>query len=247
MGIRRTEPPRAPVVAEPKVGVSGKVLSLVLDQSNKLQEPAVRAYVQKLRAAHPGATPAQVIGMLEKRFLATVIGSGAAVGAAAAFPGVGTLTALTATAGEAAVFLEATSLFTLAVAAVHGVEVSTSEYRHTLVLAVLLGSDGENTISDVLGKNRTSGEGWLADATSALPMPAISRLNAALLRRFTRKFAVKRGAMAFGKALPAGIGAAIGAGGNRLIGKRIIANARSAFGAAPASWPVQLHLVASQK
>ena len=41
-----------------------------------------------------------------------------------------------------------------------------------------------------------------------------------------------------------GIGAVIGAGGNRFIGKRIITNARNAFGPAPTVWPVQLRLVA---
>ncbi|SKV36644.1 membrane protein [Mycobacteroides abscessus subsp. abscessus] len=141
-------------------------------------------------------------------------------------------------------FLEATSLFTLALAAVHDIELAKIEHRHTLVLAVLLGEDGETTVSDVLGKERTVGGGWLAEATSTLPVPALSHLNATLLKRFTKKFAVKRGAMAAGKLLPAGIGAVIGAGGNRFIGKRIVTNARNAFGEPPTAWPVQLRLVA---
>lgn len=244
MSTRITEPQRQLALKEPKLGASGRLLSLILDQSTKVQEPAVRAYVQKLRTTHPNATPGDVIKMLEKRYLATVMGSGAAVGAAAAFPGVGTLAALSATAGEAVLFLEATSLFTLAVAAVYDVQLAEIEHRHTLVLAVLLGEDGETSVSDVLGKERTVGGGWLAEATSTLPMPALSHLNATLLKRFTKKFALKRGAMAFGKLLPAGIGAVIGAGGNRFVGKRIITNARSAFGPAPTSWPVQLRLVA---
>ncbi|ARQ63876.1 hypothetical protein [Mycobacteroides abscessus] len=248
MSTRITEPQRQLALGgkskESKPGASGKLLSLVLDQSTKVQEPAVRAYVQKLRATHPTASPADVVAMLEKRYLATVMGSGAAVGAAAAFPGVGTLAALSATAGEAVLFLEATSLFTLALAAVHDIELAKIEHRHTLVLAVLLGEDGETTVSDVLGKERTVGGGWLAEATSTLPVPALSHLNATLLKRFTKKFAVKRGAMAAGKLLPAGIGAVIGAGGNRFIGKRIVTNARNAFGEPPTAWPVQLRLVA---
>lgn len=131
MSTRFTEPQRQLALGgkgkETKVGASGKLLSLILDQSTKVQEPAVRAYVQKLRASHPGAAPGEIITMLEKRYLATVMGSGAAVGAAAAFPGVGTLAALSATAGEAVLFLEATSLFTLALAAVHDIEVAKIE------------------------------------------------------------------------------------------------------------------------
>ncbi|OOK78794.1 conserved membrane domain protein [Mycobacterium kansasii] len=47
----------------------------------------------------------------------------------------------------------------------------------------------------------------------------------------------------FGKLLPAGIGAVIGAIGNRLVGKKLVRNARSAFGAPPARWPVTLYVL----
>ena len=43
--------------------------------------------------------------------------------------------------------------------------------------------------------------------------------------------------MVFGKLLPVGIGAVIGGVGNRMMGKRIIDNARTAFGPAPPRWP----------
>ena len=61
---------------------------------------------------------------------------------------------------------------------------------------------------------------------------------------FVKKYTVKRTAMAFGKMLPVGIGAAVGGGGNRLMGRKIVDNARRAFGPAPSRWPGQLHLVA---
>ena len=54
---------------------------------------------------------------------------------------------------------------------------------------------------------------------------------------------MKRAAMAFGKLLPVGIGAAIGGGGNRIMGKKIVENARKAFGPAPARWPGTLQLL----
>ncbi|MGH3564374.1 MAG: hypothetical protein ACRDTN_22005, partial [Mycobacterium sp.] len=40
-----------------------------------------------------------------------------------------------------------------------------------------------------------------------------------------------------------GLGAVVGGVGNRIMGKKIIANARKAFGAPPARWPVTLHLL----
>jgi hypothetical protein len=54
---------------------------------------------------------------------------------------------------------------------------------------------------------------------------------------------VRRGALMFGKMLPVGIGAAVGGAGNRIIGKKIVRNARQAFGVPPARWPATLHVL----
>jgi len=64
-----------------------------------------------------------------------------------------------------------------------------------------------------------------------------------MLKYFVKRFTLKRGALLFGKLLPVGIGAIIGAIGNRLVGKKIVRNARTAFGPAPARWPVTLHVL----
>ena len=47
----------------------------------------------------------------------------------------------------------------------------------------------------------------------------------------------------FGKMLPVGIGAVVGGVGNRMMGKKIIANARRAFGTPPPRWPSTLHVL----
>ena len=80
-----------------------------------------------------------------------------------------------------------------------------------------------------------------------MPLPAVSQLNSRLLRYFVKRYALKRGAIAFGKLLPVGIGAVVGGVGNRLMGKRIIENARAAFGPAPARWPAKLHVLPSSQ
>ena len=86
---------------------------------------------------------------------------------------------------------------------------------------------------------------WLADGAATLPLPAVSQLNSRLLRFFVKRYALKRGALAFGKLLPVGIGAVVGGWGTRLMGKRIIANARIAFGSPPPRWPAALHVLPS--
>ncbi|CDO06583.1 hypothetical protein C1S82_25295 [Mycolicibacterium cosmeticum] len=218
---------------------AAKALSQLLERSTRLQAPAVTAYVRRLRDKKPDATPAEIVASLEKHYLAAVMASGAAVGSAAAFPGIGTLAAMSAVAGETVVFLEATAMFVLAVAEVHGIPADHRERRRALVLAVLVGDDGKHAVADLLGTGRTSGA-WLSDGAATLPLPAVSQLNSRLLRFFVKKYTLKRGAIAFGKLLPVGIGAVVGGVGNRLMGKKIVGNARKAFGNPPPRWPSSL-------
>ena len=221
---------------------AAKVLSAIIERSARVQAPAVKAYVDRLRHQSPNATPAEIVSRLEKHYLAAVMASGAAVGSAAAFPGIGTLAAMSAVAGETVVFLEATSLYVLAVAEVFGIPADHRERRRTLVLAVLVGEDSKRAVAELLGPGRTSGS-WLADGAATLPLPAVSQLNSRLLRYFAKRYTLRRGAIAFGKLLPVGIGAVVGGVGNRLMGKRIVANARKAFGDPPPRWPAAIHVL----
>ncbi|HET9876149.1 MAG TPA: hypothetical protein VFQ37_10335 [Mycobacterium sp.] len=246
MGTRQrgpTQHPPQPGGGE-KPGVAARVLSRIIERSARLQGPAVRAYLERLRNAHPGAAPAAIVAKLEKHYLATVTVSGATVGSLALLPGIGTLVALAAIAGETVVFLEATALFVLAVAEVHGIPAEDRERRRALVLAVLVGNDGKRAMAELLGSGRTNGA-WLSEGAAALPLPAVAELNSRLLRFFVKRFAVRRTALAFGKLLPVGLGAVVGGVGNRFMGKKIIGNARKAFDAPPARWPVTLHLLPS--
>jgi len=225
-------------------GTAARVLSQIIEGSARVQAPAVRAYVDRLRKARPGAGPAEIITSLEKHYVGAVMASGAAVGSAAAFPGIGTLTAMSAVAGETVLFLEATSVFVLAVAEVHGIPAEHRERRRALVLSVLVGEDSKHALADLIGPGRTSG-GWISDGAATLPLPAVSQLNSRLLKYFVKRYTLKRGALAFGKVLPVGIGAVVGGVGNRMMGRKIIDNARQAFGAPPPRWPSTLHVLPS--
>lgn len=242
MSARSRAKSQLPAVNEADPSVAAKVLSQIIERGARVQEPAVKAYVDRLRDHNPGATPAEIIEKLDKHYMAAVMASGAAVGSTAAFPGIGTLVAMSAVAGETVMFLEATAVYVLAVAEVHGIPAEHRERRRALVLAVLVGDDGKHAVSDLLGPGRTSGA-WLADGAATLPLPAVSQLNSRLLRYFVKRYTLKRGAIAFGKLLPVGIGAVVGGVGNRLMGKKIVSHARSAFGSPPARWPSPLHLL----
>lgn len=229
-------------VQDENPGVAAKALSQIIERGARVQGPAVRAYVNRLREQNPHASPAEIVAKLEKQYMAAVMASGAAVGSAAAFPGIGTLVAMSAVAGETVVFLEATALYVLAVAEVHGIPAEHRERRRALVLSVLVGEDSKRAIADLLGPGRTSGA-WVSDGAATLPLPALSQLNSRLLRYFVKRYTLKRGALAFGKMLPVGVGAVVGGVGNRFMGKKIVANAHKAFGTPPARWPSPLVLL----
>lgn len=244
MSARRTrstaEP--LPVTTDRKPKVSARALAHLIERSSRIQGPVASAYVERLRRANPGAVPAVIVSKLEKRYLAAVTASGAAVGSAAVLPGIGTLAVLSAAAGETAVFLEATAFFALAVAAIHGIPAENRERRRALVLAVLVGDESKDAVAELIGPGRTTGA-WLSEGVAALPMPALSQLNSRLLKYAVRRYALRRSALLMGKMLPIGIGAIVGAVGNRGVGKKIVRNARKAFGTSPARWPITLHLL----
>ena len=169
----------------------------------------------------PAPAPREIAAKLEKRYLATLTASGAAVGSVATFPGIGTLTALSAGAGETVFFLEATALFVLATAEVYGIPADHRERRRALVLAVLVGDDSRRAIGELVGPSRTNG-GWLAEGMASLPMSSLARLNTRMLKFAVRRYAIKRGALLMGKMLPVGVGAAVGGVGNRIFGNKIV-------------------------
>ncbi|MEU4345094.1 hypothetical protein AB0H00_28215 [Nocardia sp. NPDC023852] len=219
-------------------GAFEKTVVQLLDTGSRLQAPAVAKYVDRIRRSHPDETPARIIERLEKQYLLAVTGSGSAVGATAAVPGVGTVAAIAAVSAETTFFMEASAVFTLAVAAVHGISPEDREQRRALVLAVVLGESGMEIVQKSVG---TSAKNW--GTVFANRIPGLSSMNDSLVKRFIVRFITKRAALMAGKVLPAGIGALIGGAGNRALGKSTITNARKAFGPPPVVWPADRHLV----
>jgi hypothetical protein len=242
MSARSRAKKQLPATADEDPSAAAKVLSQIIERGSRAQAPAVKSYVARVRRQNPGATPADVARKLEKHYLAAVMASGAAVGSTAAFPGIGTLAAMSAVAGETVVFLEATAVYVLALAEVYGIPADHRERRRALVLGVLVGEDSKRAIAELIGPGRTSGS-WVADGAATMPLPALSQLNSRLLKYFVKRYTLKRGAIAFGKLLPVGIGAVVGGVGNRIMGKRIVGNARTAFGPPPPRWPAALHVL----
>jgi hypothetical protein len=206
-----------------------RALDAALDRALTVQRPAVQGYLDRVRRRHPELTPAQVVRLLERRYLAAVVGVGGASGATAAVPGVGTAATIASGAAEITAFVSASTLYVLALAELYGIPLSDPEIRRALVVSVLVGEAG---IAAVEGA--AAGEAhWAHVLARATPRDKIAVANAYLGRLLLRRLGARQGALLVGRALPLGVGAAIGAGGNAAIARGAIATARRAFGPAP--------------
>lgn len=209
-------------------GIRGS-LDAALTKAISAQLPLARQYVDRLREKNPTASPAQLVTMLEKHYLRLVTGAGAVVGGAAIVPGFGTAASLAMSAGDVVGFLEATAFFSLALAEVHGIAADDFDKRRAVVLALVLGESGERAVTSLTD---SSDPQWARRVLEGLPAIAI-QLNRTLGRKMLTRYGARQGALTAGRALPIGIGAAIGAGGSWWMGRSVIRSARRAFGRAP--------------
>lgn len=217
----------------------------VLDRVLQVQRPAVVAHLRSIRLRHPNATPTQIIRILERRYLAAVTTGGAAVGATAIVPAIGTGVTLALSGVETVGFLETTALFAQSVAEVHGIPVDNPDRARALVLTLMLGSEGTALVAQLAGQ--LSGEAapgrsgfWGDLVTKTLPRAAVAPLVDRLKNAFIKQFAARGTGSFLGKALPFGVGAAIGGAGNHILGRRVVIGSRRAFQLAPQVLPTEL-------
>ncbi|SDH09383.1 hypothetical protein [Microbacterium pygmaeum] len=216
----------------------------MLDRTLAIQRPLVLAHLRSIRLRHPQSTPAEIVRILERRYLAAVTTGGAAVGATAVVPGIGTGVTLALSGVETVGFLEATTLFAQSVAEVHGIPVADPDRARALVLTLMLGKEGVDLVSQLagqaVGKGVTRDRYWGDLITKTLPRAAMGPLVDRLKTTFVRQFAARGGASFLGKALPFGIGAAVGGAGNHILGRRVLVGSRRAFGVPPLELPRDL-------
>ncbi len=206
-----------------------QVLDRALDGALAMQRPVVQNYLARVRRRHPELTPEQVVRQLEHRYLAAVVGIGGASGAAAAVPGAGTAASVASGAAEITAFVSASTLYVLALAELHGVPLSDPAVRRALVLSVLVGEVGGTALA---GAEAAEGH-WAYVLARSSSRDKIAGLNSYLGRLVLRRLGARQGALLVGRALPLGVGAAVGAGGNAALARGAIRAARRAFGPAP--------------
>ncbi|MFF8895561.1 hypothetical protein [Brevibacterium casei] len=214
----------------------------VLSKLLSVQRPVALAYVRSLRRRNPDATPEELVEIIRKHYRALTTTGGAAVGATAAVPGLGTMAALGFATAETAGFLEVTALFAQSISEIHGLPVNDPARANALVLGLMLGKDGKNLVQR-FGKQQVGADAllgdWGATLTKQLPAPVVDMLLRKLRKTFIRKFAARAGGSLFGRLLPFGIGAVIGGVVNAKMAKKVADESKTAFGAAPTVFPLE--------
>jgi hypothetical protein len=215
-----------------------------IDTVLSIQRPVVVAHLRGIRRRVPNASPDQIVRILERRYLTAVTTGGAAVGATAVIPGIGTGVTLVLSGVETAGFLEATALFAQSVAEVHGIAIENPQRARALVMTLMLGREGVDLVRQFAGQAAGGGIArsayWGELITNTMPKAVMGTVVDRLRHVFVRQFAVRGGAGIIGKAIPFGIGAAIGGTGNHILGRRVLQQSRLAFGTPPTTLPLEL-------
>lgn len=214
-------------------GVQGRMLEAGIENALRIQQPLIAARIAAIRRKRPQASPGEVIHVLGRGYQLAVAITGGVGGAIAIVPTIGTIAALATASAEALAALDASVLYALAVAEIHALPTEIPERRRALVLGVAMGESGQAALRKVTGKSGN----WAQDITNALPLTQLGPLNVTLTRWFIKRYVIRQGVLALGRALPLGIGLVIGTVGNLVIARAVIRATEQAFGPPPANWP----------
>jgi hypothetical protein len=202
-----------------------RVASQALTKVLTFQSPLARNNFERLRRVHPDETPTELAKRATRYYLSLVTTSGGAMGAAGAIPGGG----LPSAAFDVVAFTQASVLYVLTLAEIHGIHPEDIERRRHLVQTVLIGDSAIKALNK--GADRTIPH-WGKQIVNAIPMSAVHKANKVLGRWFITKSS-KQGVLVLSKQVPFGLGIVFGAGANHVIGWTIVRTARKVFGPAP--------------
>lgn len=205
---------------------SKEVVSKALTKALAFQSPVARKNFERLRRVHPGDTPQELVDRVTTHYLTTVTASGGVTGGAGFFPGWG----LPAAGFDVIAFTEASVLYALTLAEIHSLHPEDIERRRLLVQTVLIGESALTALDR--GAARTVPY-WGRQIVERIPMSAVNRANRLLGPRFVTKYGTKQGVLVLSKQIPLGIGAAVGAGANQIVGRGVAKTAKRVFGPPP--------------
>ncbi|MGP5732250.1 hypothetical protein [Arthrobacter rhombi] len=224
---------------KPVAGIQGAIIRAI-----GVQRPLVVAYLRRLQRKHPRADGPEMARLLRRDYLVAVTGGGAAVGASAVVPGIGTAASLGLSAAATVGFLEASALYAQSLAELHGITTEDPEKARVMVMAILMGEEGSAMIAalthQAAGRGVGPVKGWGSVFSNGKSSGAWGAIGAQVQKRFLRKILATQGASIIGRAIPFGLGAAVGGAGNRFLGRKVVESASLAFGPVPTTIPGEL-------
>jgi hypothetical protein len=203
-----------------------EMASQALTKALTFQSPVARNNFERLRRVHPDDTPTELAKRVTKYYLSVVTTSGGAMGAAGAVPGGG----LASAAFDVVAFTEASVLYVLTLAELHGIHPEDLERRRLLVQTVLIGQSAITALDKGASKSVPY---WGKHIVNAIPMSAVNKANKVLGPWFITKYGTKQGVLVLSKQVPLGLGIGVGALADHMIGRAIVGTARKVFGPAP--------------
>ena len=224
-----------------------------------VQRPAALAYIQEVRRKHPGATPADVMRIIEQHYVRTTTSASAAVGATATIPAVGIPTALGLGVADLLFFYESTAMFAICMAELRGYRIDDPERAKVVVLGAMLGEKRKSRVTDLVMTALPGGASFTGArlATSStvskvspkwgdllaqqLPDSALVPVAMVLAREALARGAIMGSVRIGSKALPV-IGAFIGGASSYYFGTGVVKSCRAGFSAPLETWPEWLEL-----
>ena len=221
---------------QPKPGIQRAV-----ERAIDIQRPLVLANLRRLRRKNPTATGAELNAKLERDYLVAITTAGAAVGGTAVVPAIGTVVSLGLSAAATVGFLEATALYAQSVAELHGISTEDPERARTLIMAILMGEEGSALIQATIGSSAGGvTRHWGNVVGGSMSASSVRSIGASIRKRFLKRMLARQGGALLGRALPFGVGAAVGGVANHKMGRTVIDATREAFGPPPTVIPGEL-------
>ena len=174
------------------------------------REPAIRERVLRLQQENPDLGPDVLARKLVRDTRRRVATTGAASGAAAIAPGLGTLIALGTTTTQSLYALEQETELVLAIAMIYGRDLVESDHRLLEALVVIGLAGGAIKLRDSVLV--AGGERITVAAFRRVPARWAGRLAGDIAARVLGRALAQRTAAAAGRLVPLAVGMALGAG-----------------------------------
>jgi hypothetical protein len=215
------------VMASPaKAKLGQRVLDAVDEGVEKRWGPAVER-----AGGATGATLDERVVEVTQSFRRELGLAGAAAGGTAAVPGVGVATSTAAFVAELGWSTVRLSDLILTIAALHGHHDAPTDERRLWVLSIL--TYGDSAASKVARLAGDMGVKVGSSSSQRIPAETVRRMNNRLGYMILSRYGTRRGALALGRMVPFGIGAALGYGLNAYVVKSTARHAHRYFGELP--------------